>query len=204
MTDEQAMWRVAMHDDASAFARLAVRWQPPIQRLCLRMTGDEQLAEDLAQETFARLFTHRKNWVPTARFSTYLWRIALNLCRDELRRARRKFEVPINGESGEPAGPQFSVADPAPDEQLAVAERAALVRDALQRLPEGHRSVVVLKHYEDLKFREIADVLEIPEGTVKSRMAAALEQLNRLLKPALDLDGPQPAALPRTPEGICL
>jgi RNA polymerase sigma-70 factor (ECF subfamily) len=60
MTDEQAMWRVQMHDDAEAFARLVRRWEGPIQRLCTRMIGDSHRGEDLAQEAFTRVFTHRK------------------------------------------------------------------------------------------------------------------------------------------------
>jgi RNA polymerase sigma-70 factor (ECF subfamily) len=204
MTDEQAMWRVAMQDDANAFGRLIERWQGPLRGLCVRMTGDEALAEDLVQEAFARLFARRKHWVPTANFSTYLWRIALNLCRDELRRARRRFEVPIDGQSGDPGRHTLPAADPAPDEHLAMTERSGLVRDALLRLPEGQRSVVVLRHYENLKFHEIAAVLDIPEGTAKSRMAAALEQLNHWLKPALDIDAARPAPPKRAPHRLCL
>lgn len=202
MTDEQAMWRVAMHDDAGAFAQLVGRWQPQIQRLCARLTGDAALAEDFAQETFSRVFIHRKSWTPAARFSTYLWRIALNLCRDELRRARRKYEVPLAGDTA--TGPEFPHCEPSPDEQLAAAERAGLVREAVLKLDDELRAVVVLKHYENLKFREIAEVLDLPEGTVKSRMAAALGQLNRFLKPALADRPTNPAVLLRATALICL
>src|ERR1700746_577714 len=92
-TDEESMCRVKRHDDHQEFGRLVKRWQEPIKRLCARMTGDAHRAEDLQQETFLRLFQKRKEYQPTARFSTYLWRIALNLCHDELRRQerRRKF-----------------------------------------------------------------------------------------------------------------
>jgi RNA polymerase sigma-70 factor (ECF subfamily) len=185
-TDEQAMWRVQTQDDAAAFAQLVRRWETPIQRLCVRMTGDVQRGEDLAQETFARLFAKRKEYQPTGKVSTYLWRIALNLCHDELRRRTRRGETSLDAE---PEGQGISALpayDAAPDAQLESAERFEMVRAALARLPEGFRSVVVLRHYENLKFREIADVLDIPEGTVKSRMAEALTQLTRYLKPAMD------------------
>jgi RNA polymerase sigma-70 factor (ECF subfamily) len=79
----------------------------------------------------------------------------------------------------------FIAPEPAPDRLLAERERGELVRWALMRLPETYRTVLVLRHYQDLKFREIADVLEVPEGTVKSRMAEALKQIGLLLKPKL-------------------
>ena len=83
-SDEQAMWRVQTQDDPAAFATLMRRWQEPIRRLCERMTGDHHRAEDLAQEAFTRVFARRKDYQPQGKFSTFLWRIALNLCHDDL------------------------------------------------------------------------------------------------------------------------
>jgi RNA polymerase sigma-70 factor (ECF subfamily) len=179
-SDEQMMWRVKLQDDPQAFARLVARWEKPIQRLCARMTGDVHRAEDLTQAAFARVFARRADWVPTGRFSTFLWRIALNLCHDELRRTRRRGEFSLDamGEGLE----NLAADEPAPDAQAESHERGALVREALLELAPHYREVVVLRHYEGLKFREIGDVLAIPEGTVKSRMAEALEQLSRILK----------------------
>ncbi|MBI3416767.1 MAG: RNA polymerase sigma factor [Verrucomicrobia bacterium] len=184
-TDEQAMWRVQTQEDAAAFAQLVRRWEQPIQRLCARMLGDVHRGEDLAQETFARIFARRKNYEPGGKFSSYLWRIALNLCYDELRRLRRRVTISFEDETDDNASGIHEHADTqlGPDGQAVAGEQAALVRDALLKLPENYRAVLVLRHYEDLKFREIADVLEIPEGTVKSRMAEALTQLSRLLAP---------------------
>jgi len=197
VTDEQAMWRVQRHDDASAFAQLVERWEKPIQRLCLRMTGDAHRAEDLAQEAFARLFQRRQSYQCTSRFSTYLWRIALNLCYDELRRRHREPSPLPHGDEDDSMPFDHRVAPgPGPDGIVLETERAVLVREALMRLPDTHRSVVVLRHYQDLKFREIADMLGIPEGTVKSRMVDALEQMGRLLRPALD-ERPGPIPGPR-------
>ncbi|PYK97720.1 MAG: hypothetical protein DME19_15310 [Verrucomicrobia bacterium] len=98
MTDEQAMGRVQAQDDPRAFARLVERWEEPIRRLCARMTGDPHRGEDLKQDTFARVFEKRKSFRPTARFSTWLWRIALNLCYDELRRINRRGESPLDAD----------------------------------------------------------------------------------------------------------
>jgi len=181
ITDEQAMWRVREQDDEGAFAKLVARWHGPIQRLCSRMTGDAHCGEDLAQETFCRVFTRRKDYEPTAKFSTWLWRIALNLAQDELRRRarRRQWMSPENSDLPTPSG--FS----APDHLLIAQERSEAVRQALARLPEAYRTVLILRHYEDLKFREIAAILQLPEGTVKSRMAEALTQMGQLLQRTL-------------------
>ncbi|MBI3877412.1 MAG: sigma-70 family RNA polymerase sigma factor [Verrucomicrobia bacterium] len=193
VSDEQAMWRVRTHDDPDAFAQLVRRWEDPIRRLCVRMTGDSHRGEDVAQEAFARVFARRKDWEPTAKFSTWLWRIALNLCHDELRRRHRHGEEPLPDDEHDS---DFAVFEPTPAERMVERERADIVRGALQRLPEHYRSVLVLRHYENLKFREIADVLGVPEGTVKSRMSEALVQITRLLKPALDDSRPAPMPSP--------
>ncbi len=185
------MWRVQMHDDPEAFAEVVRRWQEPVRRLCIRMSGDAHGGEDLAQETFVRVFVNRHRFQQGRRFSTWLWRIALNLCNDEARRVGRRGECALVEDAND--DPVFAVGEPAPDEQLVEQERAALVRDALLRLPETHRAVVVLREYEGLKLREIAAVLDIPEGTVKSRLADALTQLGRRLKPILKDDPERPA-----------
>lgn len=204
------MARVSAHDDERAFAQLVRRWEGPIQRLCTRMTGDLHRAEDLTQDAFVRVFARRKDYQPTARFSTWLWRIALNLCYDELRRRRRREEFPLEsgGGSGEDAGmsPDEPVAaDITPDEMLAGSERGEWVRRALMQLPEAQRAVLVLRHYEGLKFREIAEVLDLPEGTVKSRTADALTRMSRLLEPLLaESRGQRPGARGQTKESLVL
>lgn len=181
ISDEQAMWRVQSSDDAEAFALLMERWEEPIRGLCARMTGDAHRGEDLAQEAFTRIFSRRKEWVPSAKFSTFLWRVALNLCYDELRRRERRRELSLEAEFAEVELGAASD-DAAPDASAVREETAQHVRAALLEIPETYRAVLILRHYEDLKFREIADVLGIPEGTVKSRMAEGLSQLARLLQ----------------------
>lgn len=186
LTDEQAMWRVQTQDDEAAFDHLVRRWEIPIRRLCTRMTGDEHRGEDLTQEAFTRLYARRKLYQPTAKFSTYLWRIAINLCHDELRRVKRRGEAPYDDDLESGALVALPAADATPADRLVEQERARIVGEALLKLPDLYRSVVLLRHYENLKFREIAEVLGVPEGTVKSRMAEALTQLARLVGPRLE------------------
>lgn len=186
-TDEEAMCRVKLYDDHQDFDRLMRRWEEPIRRLCSRMLGDTHRGEDLTQDTFLRLFEKRKDYQPKGRFSTFLWRIALNLCYDELRRQKRRREL-LNVNDNEPD--EESTHEPAsesagPDLNTAVLEEGELVRQAVMRLPEIYRAVIVMRHYEDLKLGQIAEILEIPEGTVNSRMAEALVRLSRMLEPKL-------------------
>jgi RNA polymerase sigma-70 factor (ECF subfamily) len=197
LPDEQAMWRVQTQDDAEAFALLVRRWETPVRRLCARMLGDVHRGEDLAQEAFARAFARRRDFEPGGRFSTWLWRVALNLCHDELRRRARRGERPLDDFAGpeDVPGPDEPDAAPTPAEALVAGERAEIVRLALLRLPAGLRSVVVLRHYEGLKFAEIAAVLDLPEGTVKSRMAEALDRLGRWLQPLAPAIAPPRNAL---------
>lgn len=195
LTDEQAMWRARTEADLHAFGLLVERWRKRIYHLCLRMTGDPHTADDLTQEVFVRIFDRRRSYNPAQRFSTWLWRIALNLCYDELRRVQRRHELPLEEESGE-AGTvtRLEVIDPStPQVRLQEREEAELVRAALLQLPEIYRAVLVLRHYENLKLREIAQVLEIPDGTVNSRMAEGLAQLTRLLEPQFGKRPSQPA-----------
>jgi RNA polymerase sigma-70 factor, ECF subfamily len=180
-TDEQLVWRMQQQDDSAAFGELAQRWEQPIRRLCERMTGDAHKAQDLAQDVFARVFARRMEFRPDGKFSTFLWRVALNLCYDELRRRQRRGEFSLDELIADDA---IALPDEAlsPSARLEERERGEAVRAVLQRLPEHYRAVVVLRHYEGLKFREIAEVLNIAEGTVKSRMSEALDQLAVLLK----------------------
>src|SRR5437879_12369900 len=144
ISDEQAMWRVQWQDDERAFAQLVRRWEGPIQRLGARMTGDVHRGEDVAQETFARVFAKRKDYKPSGKFSTWLWRIALNLCYDELRRRQRREESSLDGMRGEAiaALEAFVEPKPPPDRLLVGQERNELVRRALMQLSEAYRTVL--------------------------------------------------------------
>ncbi len=179
-SDEQTMWRVQQHGDAAAFGELVHRWQEPIQRLCTRMTGDLHRGEDLAQEAFLRVFTRRQDYRPQGKFSTWLWQIALNLCRDDARYQRRHPVTSLEtagSETEEAFAPEAEVNPVSPATDVARLEQAEIIRKALRQLDEPHRMVVILRHYEGLKFAEIAEILGIPEGTVKSRLAEALNRL---------------------------
>ena len=191
LSDEQAMLRVQKQNDARAFGLLVRRWESRIQRLCARLTGDMHSGEDLAQEVFMRVFANRNDYRYEARFGTYLRRIAVNACYDQQRRLKRRPECQISHNDNQQDCPESPAIRP--DMMAAKKENAELVRGALFQLPQSYRDVIILRHYEGLKFCEIAEVLDVPPGTVKSRMAEALNKLSRLLKPILNAQTPVPA-----------
>ena len=194
ISDEQAMWRVQTQDDHGAFALLVERWREKIRQLCIRMTGNIQLGEDLVQDVFARVFDKRREFKGASKFSTWLWRIAVNRCYDEMRRpVNRATTESLDDESGTVVLDIVAPDVRTPSDAFAAREEAELVRRGLMQLPEQYRAVLVLRHYENLKLREIAEVLGIPEGTVNSRMAEGLAQLTRLLEPSFA----PPAKTPR-------
>ncbi len=181
------MCLVKRQDDHHEFARLVKRWEEPIRRLCTRMTGDADRGEDLKQEVFLRLFENRKGYQPTSRFSTFLWRIALNRCYDELRRQKRRQEFILpDPQDASGQALEHAAEAPGPDLQTAALEEGELVRHAVLELPEIYRAVIVLRHYEGLKLSRVAEILEVPEGTVNSRMAEALARLSRILLPKME------------------
>lgn len=161
---------VRQRADVRAFSTLVDRWQERVYRLLLRLTGNVQDAEDATQEVLAKLFSRRDQFRSESKFSTWLWRIAINTGNDTNRK-RRPERIQTE-----------SISNDGPVSAALHSERREQVRTALAALPEQLRTVVVLRHYEQLKFREIAETLQIPTGTVASRMAAALNELGELLK----------------------
>lgn len=175
--DEGLMGEVRRTGDAGAFAELVKRWEGPIGRLCARMAGEER-GENLAQETFVRVFARRGQYLEGKTFSTWLWQIAVNVCREEWRRTERRGEVAL-GER------EVHGAEPGPAEWAETRERVVLVQEALAGLGERLREVVILREYHGLTFREIGEVLGVAEGTVKWRMAEAMRELAKRLGPRL-------------------
>ena len=173
LSDEGLMAIVQAKDDAQAFAELVARWQTQLIGLCFRLTGNHQDAEEAVQTTFAKAYLSRQQFLGTGKFSTWLWRIAINAAHD-ISRSRRSTDTDeeVNNLRDVSDGPAAAT------EQT---EQQELVRQAIAQLSEQHRTVLILRHYEQLRFREIADVLDIPRGTVASRMAEALNQLGKIL-----------------------
>jgi RNA polymerase sigma-70 factor (ECF subfamily) len=181
-TDEELVAR-SVGGDAESFNQLMIRWERPIYALAYRVLGRDEDARDVCQETFLRAFRGLAAFKGQAKFSSWLYRIALNLCRDWLRRERRSPIVPA------PDGVELAdiAVDRAPvqsiEDYVANQDMSRKVARAIQALPEDQRSAIILKEYQGLTFKEIADLLGCPLSTVKTRLYQGLSVLRRQLEP---------------------
>ncbi|UCG49048.1 MAG: RNA polymerase sigma factor [Phycisphaerales bacterium] len=187
LSDEQVMLRVQKRNDTQAFGLLVRRWEGWTRRFCGRLAGDAHKGEDLAQEVFMQVFAHRGDYRHEGPFAAFLQRIAFNICCDEHRRRKRLRESSLS-EAGQEGSASGVLASPAaaPDDIAVGEERAEAVRRAVFELPEQYRQVVILRHYQGLRFREIAELLDLPQGTVRSRMAEALNRLGGRLRAMME------------------
>ena len=177
-TDEVIIER-ALGGDAEAFGELVRRWERRIFALAYGMLGREEDARDATQETFLAAFRNLRGFRGEAKVSSWLHRIAVNQCLTRQRRAKVRSESALDEEDG-PA----QVAAPLELSPLRVVEgrqRTAAVRRALNGLPVELRQIVVMKEFEELTFREIAEALDLPLSTVKSRLYTGLKQLEMRL-----------------------
>jgi RNA polymerase sigma-70 factor (ECF subfamily) len=170
--------------ERSAFRALVERHQGSLINFFHHLCWDRQVAEDCAQEVFLRVYNHRASYQPQAKFTTFLYTIARNLWIDRMRSAAVHGR-PVSLES--PAGEEQTLRErvasgvPAPPEILAKEEQAAALRKAIDRLPEEQRAVLVMAEIQGMKYQDIGAILNVPVGTVKSRMHTAMEKLKDLL-----------------------
>jgi len=179
-TDEELVAR-SISGDADSFNELILRWERPIYALAYRTIGREEDARDVCQETFLRAFRALPGFRGQAKFSSWLYRIALNLCRDWVRKERRApiVQPPEDVDVMELAAaaePSESIEDLVSRKDLARA-----VERAMALLPEEQRTAIVLKEYHGLTFQEIADLVGCPLSTVKTRLYQGLTVLRREL-----------------------
>lgn len=168
-------WR---NGNPAAFEMLVRRWQQPVARFLFHLVGREESLADLCQEVFLRVYENRGRYRETGTFSAWLYRIALNVGRDALRRRRKE---PCGLGDAEPAADE-----PSPDAICEQVERGRLISQAIAELPQPQRVVLVLRHYEEMNFEQIAQMLGEPASTIKSRFQAALQRLRERLRPLCD------------------
>lgn len=179
-TDEELVAQ-SQGGDAESFNQLVLRWERPIFALAYRTIGREEEARDVCQETFLRAYRALPRFRREAKFSSWIYRIALNLCRDWMRRERR---APMMQPPEDVDLMDIAVAaEPSESIEDLVARRdlTRLVEQAMAHLPEEQRTAIVLKEYQGLTFQEIADVVGCPLSTVKTRLYQGLTVLRREL-----------------------
>jgi len=180
-TDEELV-ALSVGGDTDSFNQLILRWERPIYALAYRVIGREEDARDVCQETFLRAFRALPGFKGQAKFSSWLYRIALNLCRDWIRRQRRTpvMQAPEGVELVELAserGPVESIEDLVSRRVL-----SEVVAEAMALLPEEQRTAIILKEYHGMTFQEIADLQGCPLSTVKTRLYQGLSVLRRHLQ----------------------
>jgi len=182
ISDDQIIERT-LAGDTDAFSLLVRRWERPIYGLSLRMLGRDEDARDVCQETFLAAFRNLRKFRGDAKFSSWLYRIALNACHSKLRKQGSAPERSIDHEDGD--GRKFELADDGAEQmpdRMHRDQRAAVVKKALQALPVEMRQVILMKEYEELTFAEISEILDIPVSTVKSRLYTGLQQMRARLE----------------------
>jgi len=192
-SDVQLMLDVKAGDDAS-FDFLLVKYRSPLVNFLYRMVRDTATAEDLAQEVFLRVYRARKQYTPSAKFTTWLFRIATNVALNSVRDNRyQKMEVsldaPVSTEE-ESAPRELPAREMRIDEHLLEQDRVAFIQQAIAALPEKQRAAVLLHKYEEMDYAEIAKILDCTESALKSLLFRAYESLRVQLAPLVT----QPAA----------
>ena len=180
-TDEELVDR-SRGGDVDSFNQLILRWERPIYALAYRVIGREEDARDVCQEAFLRAYRALPGFKGEAKFSSWLYRITLNLCRDWIRRQRRApvTQMPEETdllEAAAAAGPRESIED-----LVARRELSAVVESAMALLPAEQRTAIILKEYHGMTFQEIADLQGCPLSTVKTRLYQGLSVLRRQLE----------------------
>jgi RNA polymerase sigma-70 factor (ECF subfamily) len=177
--------------DARSFELLLQKYRTPLVNFLYRMVRDRASAEDLAQEVFLRVYRARKDYVASAKFTTWLFRIATNLALNAVRDGRyHQLEISLDqrvstGDANEVEAPMLDVADRKPgiEQQLVDRDRVAMIRQAINKLPEKQRVAVLLHKYHELDYDEIARILECSESALKSLLFRAYETLRIELAP---------------------
>ena len=178
-TDEQTILERCQAGDLDAFGELVARYQDRIYRTAYLLVGNRDDAQDVAQETFVRAFRSLCSFRRECAFSSWLHRILLNAARNWLRDNRRHAQI-----SGAcpPVIERSEETEASPEEALFQHDRASRLQAALRDLPLHYREAVVLRFYHDLSYTEISEVLDVPIGTVRSRLAKARDLLQKRLR----------------------
>ena len=194
-SDVQLMLDVKAGDQQS-FELLLQRYRAPLVNFLYRMVRSREQAEDLAQEVFIRVYRAREEYVPSAKFTTWLFRIATNLALNSLRDHRhQKLEIsmdaPVTADAEHGDEKPFEVADKHPtiEQKLVEEDRKKMIRHAIEKLPEKQRAAVLLHKYQELDYSEIAKILSVSESALKSLLFRAYESLRIELAPLVARGG---------------
>ncbi len=169
--------------DQNAYADIVNLYQHKLYQICYRMLGNKQEAEDIAQEAFVRAYINLHSYDQKRKFSTWIYRIATNLCIDRIRKKKPDYylDAEVAGTDGLDMYSQIAADEQLPEEAVEQMELQDRIQYEISRLPDKYRSVIVLKYIEELSLQEISDILDMPLGTVKTRIHRGREALRKQL-----------------------
>lgn len=179
---EEVLVKRAKQGDMRAFEELILQHEKMVYNLALRMMKQSEAAKDISQEVFLKAYRNIRNFNERSQFSTWLYRITTNTCIDELRKCQRKSSISLEEETeGEEGGipRQIAAAGDTPEESLLRMEQRSEILQALNKLSPEHRAAVIFRDVRGLSYEEIAEILEIGLGTVKSRISRGRAQLKQ-------------------------
>ena len=185
LSSEDLMVRIAEGDEY-AFEILVIRHQTSVLNLIYRFIGDRAQAKDLAQEVFLKVWQAAKSYEAKAKFITWIYRITVNLCLNELKSARRRRWLPFHRydeHEGNTIEETLSDGSPTAEDLLLARERSRQISEALQSLPANQRMALVLKRYDDLSYQEIARIMGCSVSAVESLLVRAKRALQEKLAP---------------------
>lgn len=183
-TDE-SLFNQVQRGDMHAFEMIVSRYKTRLYNCVFRLVGSVEMSEDLVQETFLRVYRNRDNYQATSNFSTWIYTIALNLARSELRKRRRRQFFSLNSSLSEDSSTEgFDLPDSKanPAEFLEQTELGRAIHKAIDQLPIKYRTVIVLRDIEELSYEQIGEILACPTGTIKSRVNRARLRLQEMLR----------------------
>jgi RNA polymerase sigma-70 factor, ECF subfamily len=169
--------------DQNAYADIVNLYQHKLYQVCYRMLGNKQEAEDIAQEAFIRAYINLHSYDQKRKFSTWLYRIATNLCIDRIRKKKPDYylDAEVAGTDGLDMYSQIAADEQLPEEAVEQMELQDRIQYEISRLPDKYRSVIVLKYIEEMSLQEISEILDMPLGTVKTRIHRGREALRKQL-----------------------
>ncbi|MBK7755012.1 MAG: sigma-70 family RNA polymerase sigma factor [Deltaproteobacteria bacterium] len=194
VTSDEELVRRFGSGDRSAFSELVRRYQSRVYSLCFRWLRDPAKAEEVAQDVFIALYKSLADFRGESKLSTWIFRVATNHCKNRLVYGNRRREdrhesidAPVGGDDDGPVK-QYAIDAPGPDASINRAEASKLLQAALDALDEDQREIVLLRDVDDLSYEEIAELLQLPKGTVKSRLHRARAELARRLSRKVGLE----------------
>ena len=178
-TEEDELIRLSLAGHSEAYGQLVERYQDRLYSAMLHVVGSPDEAEDVVQDSFVQAYIKLNTFQGNSRFFTWVYRIAFNNALS--RRRRRRSDMSIE-QSRETSGGEPEDRNEAPDEPMLRDERISMVKAAMRRLTEEHRSILILREMQDMAYEDIAEILDINIGTVRSRLSRARNQLHDYLK----------------------